>query len=241
LASDGFTVRIEDTDPERDCHQWPVAESLSEADRAAWRDRFDGAWRLILRDHAAYAPGLAAGLTTITPLVARPDGHEVSAAARHAFGAVGAALPDRADRLALLLVHEFQHVKLGAVLDLYDLYDESDSRLYYAAWRDDPRPLEGLLQGTYAHVAVTDFWRVRRQLDTGPDAEAAEIQFARWRIQTAEAVDTLAASGSLTPTGREFVEGMRATLGPWLDESVSSSAEAAAGLRARQHRHAAAI
>lgn len=236
LNSEGFSVRIEDTDPERDCHQWPISGRLSHAARSTWQERFDAAWRLILHDHAVYAPGLTTGLTTITPLTARPDGNEVSAAARQAFGAVGTVLPKRADLLALLLIHEFQHVKLGAVLDLYDLFDGSDSKLYYAPWRDDPRPLEGLLQGTYAHVAVTDFWRVRRQSGTGAEAEAAEIQFARWRTQTAYAVDTLLVSGSLTSTGRVFVEGMRATILPWLTEAVSSSAEAISHRQAQQHQ-----
>lgn len=238
LTSQGISVRLEDTDPERDCHQWPVSDRLDGSGHAAWQARFDEAWHLILRDHAAYAPGLAAGLHTITPLAARSDGHEVSAAARQAFGAVGAALPERADRLALLLIHEFQHVKLGAVLDLYDLYDEEDRRLYYAPWRDDLRPLEGLLQGTYAHVAVTDFWRVRRSLDASADAVSAEIEFAHWRAQSSAALDTLASSGSLTPIGTAFVDGMRATLAPWLAEPVSSEAETAARLRSQRHQAA---
>ena len=59
--------------------------------------------------------------------------------------------------LASLLIHEFQHVKLGAVLDLYDLYNPADGRLFHAAWREGKRLLKGLLRGTYAHVTVTDF------------------------------------------------------------------------------------
>ena len=51
------------------------------------------------------------------------------------------ALPADGETLALLLIHEFQHVKLGAVLDLLDLCDPADRRLFYAPWRDDPRPL----------------------------------------------------------------------------------------------------
>jgi uncharacterized protein len=178
------------------------------------------------------------GLSSVTPLTPRPDGTEVSATARQAFGAIGAALPAGAQQLALLLVHEFQHVKLGAVLDMYDLYDETDRRLYYAPWRDDPRPLEGLLQGTYAHIAVTDFWRVRRLLDDGEDAETAEVEFARWRLQTARAIETLIESDSLTPMGLSFAEGMRETLTPWLKEDVSAHAEGTA--RSRQASHDAA-
>lgn len=239
LRSEGFAITLEDADPERDCHQWPSDHLLSPAQHAAWQDTFDAAWRLIRRDHATYLPGLEAGLRAITPLAPSGDAHEISATARHAFGAVGAALPSSAERLALLLIHEFQHVKLGAVLDGYSLFDESDTRLYYAPWRPDPRPLEGLLQGTYAHVAVTDFWRVQR-LRAADEREgaAAEAHFARWREHTAQAVEVLKDSGSLTELGLEFAEGMSRTLSPWLEESVSAEALSAARHLSQVHRTA---
>ncbi|HZU58226.1 MAG TPA: FxsB family cyclophane-forming radical SAM/SPASM peptide maturase [Actinocrinis sp.] len=239
LRSGGFATTLEDADPERDCHQWPADQLLSAEQRAAWQDAFDTAWQLIRRDHAAYLPGLEAGLRAITPLAPSRDAHEISATARHAFGAVGAALPSSADRLALLLIHEFQHVKLGAVLDGYALFDESDTRLYYAPWRPDPRPLEGLLQGTYAHVAVTDFWRVRRlRAADEQQSAAAEAHFARWREHTAQAVEVLRDSGSLTALGLEFAEGMSRTLSPWLAESVSAEALSAAQHSSQVHRTA---
>ena len=147
----------------------------------------------------------------------------MSATARQAFGAVAASLPGDHSTLALLLIHEFQHVKLGAVLDLYDLYDTADNRLFHAPWRDDPRPLEGLLQGTYAHIAVTDFWRARRSSAAGPAAEAAEARFAHWRGQTADAIESLAASGSLTPLGEQFIDGMRQSIASMLAEPLASA------------------
>lgn len=238
LRSDGFAVLLEDTDPERDCHKWPVSDRLSRAARAEWRRRFDAAWRLILRDHPAYAPGLAAGLTVITPLAVRRAGEGVGAAAREAFGAVGVALPDRAELLALLLIREFQHIKLGAVLDLYDLYENSEPRPDRTSRHDRPQPLEELLQQAYADVAVTDFWRVRRRSGVGAHAGSAEIRFARSRVRAADAVNTLSASGSLTPAGRAFADGLRATLAPWLAEPVSPAAEAAARRPKQQRRRA---
>ena len=57
------------------------------------------------------------------PLSAGRPGRDISAAARQAFGAVGVARPDDGETLALLLIHEFQHVKLGAMLDLFELCD----------------------------------------------------------------------------------------------------------------------
>jgi uncharacterized protein len=147
-------------------------------------------------------------------------------------------MPLDADILALLMIHEFQHVKLGAILDLFELCDHSDRRLFYAPWRPDPRPLEALLQGTYAHIAVTDFWRVRRHYLSGPEAETAAAEFALWRMHTAEAIETLAASGSLTPIGVRFAEGMRATVTSWLDEPVPVGAAGAARKRAEETRRA---
>lgn len=91
------------------------------------------------------------------------------------------------------------------MLDLYDLYDPSDSRLFHAPWREDLRPLEGLLQGTYAHLAVSDFWRTRQNITAGTEAEAAGQRFAYWRDHTRDAIETLAGSGSLTPLGEQFV------------------------------------
>ena len=85
------------------------------------------------------------------------------------------------------------------------------------------RPLEGLLQGTYAHIAVTDFWRARRQATAGPAAETAAARFAHWRGQTADAIESLAASGSLTPLGEQFINGMRRSMAPMLDEPVAVS------------------
>ncbi len=89
---------------------------------------------------------------------------------------------------ALLLIHEFQHVKLGAILDLFDLYDQNDHPSLLRSWRPDPRPLEGLLQGTYAHIAVADFWR---SATPSCEPDPARHEFARWRAQTAEAIETL--------------------------------------------------
>jgi uncharacterized protein len=221
-------VRLEDTDPYRDCHQWPAAARLTAPEAAAWQARFEEAWSLTERAYPRYSPGIAAGLSALMPLANDLPGREISAAARQAFGAVAAALPPSGADLALLIIHEFQHVKLGAVIDMYDLWDRTEQRLFFAPWREDSRPIGALLQGSYAHLSVTDFWRVRRHKLTGPGAVDAAERFARWRLLTAEAIDTLAGSGALTPLGARFVAGMRATAEAWLGERVPQEAAAAA-------------
>jgi uncharacterized protein len=158
----------------------------------------------------------------VVPLQPDPArGRGVSGAARDVFGAVGIARPGAGDTMALLLIHEFQHVKLGAIFDLDDLFDPHHTGLYHAPWRPDPRPFEGLFQGTYAHIAVVEFWRSRWRA-TG-DAHARE-EFGRWLDHTYEAIATMAGSGVLTARGERFVAGMRATVEPWLGECAAVAA-----------------
>ncbi|MER7752618.1 FxsB family cyclophane-forming radical SAM/SPASM peptide maturase [Kitasatospora sp. NPDC097643] len=236
----GWTVALEDLDPLRDSHDHAVADRLTEPELLDWTGALREAWELLGRDLARYADGIRTGLGTITPLRPGPAGRDVSSAARQAFGAVGIARPGTAPTLALLLAHEFQHVKLGAVLDLLDLYDPADDREYLAPWRPDPRPLEGLLQGTYAHLAVTEYWGTRVQAYdglAGPAAERARTEFALWRRYTAEAVERLAESGSLTKLGLRFTDGLRDSVAPWLAVPVPAAAEQAAD-RARRERAA---
>ncbi len=223
-----ISVRLEDTDPFRNCHDWPAAPRLSDEAAARWQARFTDAWALIERAYPGYADAMAAGLSTLMPLVNDVPGRQISAAARQAFGAIGVALPSDGAALALLLIHEFQHVKLGAVLDLAELCAPHPGQLFYAPWRDDARPVEALLQGTYAHIGVTDYWRLRWPGLTGAAAIDAAERFARWRVLTAEAVERLSASGALTELGSRFVAGMRATVEPWLDEAVPAAAAQAA-------------
>lgn len=236
LDAGGLGVDLEDLDPYRDCHR-SEAPRQTAAEIENWQASFPAAVAFIDEFLPSYAPALRAGLTTVMPMVAPTDGTYRSASARHAFGAVGAALPDDPALLGLLLVHEFQHVKLGAVLDLCDLFDAADvAPRHYAPWRPDPRPLEGLLQGTYAHIAVTEFWRVRRLGLSGDAADAADAHFARWRAHTAEAVDQLLGSGSLTALGTQLARAMGETLAPWLDEPVGAGALIAAQRSAAEHR-----
>ena len=238
LRAGEFTVRLEDTDPYRDCHEWPAAPRLPLSAVADWQARFEEAWDLIERAYPRYAAAAGAGLRVLMPLANNEPGRQISATARQAFGAVAVALPASGAELALLIIHEFQHVKLGALADMFDLYDRSSGQLFFAPWRPDPRPAGALLQGTYAHIGVTDYWRLRRGQVAGLEAFAAAEQFARWRMMTAEAIETLAGSGALTQYGARLVDGMRATVQPWLSEPVPQGAAEAARRWAAERRAA---
>src|SRR5439155_17987891 len=122
LRAAGLDILLEDADPYRDCHRWVLSPPLDAGEVRAWERGVSQAWRLIREEAPAQVAGLTEGLRAIVPLQPDPQGDKRASTARDAFGAVAAAHTDHA-ALAVMVVHEFQHSKLGAVLDLYDLFD----------------------------------------------------------------------------------------------------------------------
>ena len=61
--------------------------------------------------------------------------------------------------LAEAMVHEFYHTVLHIVGETENLFGSVDSNeKFYSPWRDDPRPLSGLLHAVYVFSGVVDFY-----------------------------------------------------------------------------------
>jgi uncharacterized protein len=195
-------LAVEDLDPFRDCQDWPATGQLQEPEWRAWRYGLAAAGRHLATAVPAYARVLGTGLRAVVPL--RPAAtHARSATARQAFGAIAAALPHEpgsARELAVLLLHEFQHVKLNALLDLHPLFDPEYQGRLRVPWREDLRPVEGALHGTYAYLGLTHLRRSQGRAD-----QAGYLRLRSWVYGVAE---TLLASGALTRDGERFVVGM---------------------------------
>ena len=202
----GSPVVIDDVDPGRDVYGFPVAE----AGDAPWAAVLAGAWEVLRADAPSYADGLRRGVKAITPLAPPAEGTRRSATSRDAFGALGIAFTPSPEEMAVLLAHEFQHTKLGAVLDLIDLVDPNTSEHLIVGWRPDPRPIEAALQGAYAHLAIADIWRRRSERDP-----ALRPRYTMYRDWTAEAIAALRAGDWLTPAGRRFTGRMAETVDGW--------------------------
>ncbi|GIE05155.1 HEXXH motif domain-containing protein [Paractinoplanes durhamensis] len=230
-AGDGglrAVLALDDVDPYRHGYHAPPAPRLSPAEFLRWQDLFTEAWQLLAEHVPDRAAEVAAGLRALVPL--QPDGHSSrSATIRHLYGVFGLTLPPTAADFAVTLVHEYQHAKLSAVLNLVQLSDPADERRYFAPWRTDPRPLAGLLQGVYAFAGVADTWRALRGADGV--ADAAEQEFADARLHVDRSLATLESSDALTPTGRQFATRLRQFTDGLLAEPVSD----AAARRAQRH------
>jgi uncharacterized protein len=192
-------VVIEDLDPFRDRYDWPVTARLSTPQWQVWRRGLAGAGRILAEAVPSYLDVMAKGpLRAVVPLRSAP-GTERAATARQAFGSVAIAFPARDDILAELLLHEFQHVKLNALTELYPMVSASARpALLQVPWRPDPRPVVGALHGAYAFLALM---KLRQAI--GP-----RQRYLRYRSWVLAVTEALLASNALTEDGERFVAGI---------------------------------
>ncbi|MDN3353812.1 HEXXH motif domain-containing protein [Actinomadura sp. DC4] len=226
---------VDDLDPYRMPAMRNVAGRLGADEARLWDAALGPAWETLVRHHRVAAEEIGAGLRVLTPL-SPPDHGQVSATAPDTIGCAAMSTPPSARSMAVTLAHEIQHGKLAVLLELVDLALPDDGSRYYAPWRDDPRPVSGLLQGAYAYLGVTAFWRRQRTHETGEAAAEAHAEFARWRAAVDLVVGTLRACDRLTPAGTTFVSGMYGTLRSWADEPVPAAAAAQARREEERHR-----
>ncbi|WP_171075271.1 HEXXH motif domain-containing protein [Nonomuraea basaltis] len=230
----GRLMTIDDLDP----YRWPgddVDERLTEERRQWWSSCLREAWKVLQARHWTMGGEIAMAVSVLTPVVTRSL-EQHSASARDTFGTIALSDPIDGMGMALTLAHELQHAKLYALSDLVELTTPDDGRRYYAPWRPDPRPLNGLLHGAYAHAGVAGFWR-RHTEDPGRGPHA-QVEFARWREASYQVTGTLLDSGALTKEGTHFVSTLRDTLVRWRAEPVDPVAAAQARLQSERHRKA---
>jgi HEXXH motif-containing protein len=208
-SGQAWEVLLETADPYLDRYTLPMVTELLTADITVWRKRIQDAWALLVEHHGWAAEPVAAGVPVLVPIISRSGTALDSATTPAAFGAIATSLPPDPVIMAETLVHEFHHLKLGAVLDLVRLIEPCDERVY-APWRPDPRPASGLLQGVYAHLGVARFWDAQRRVEAGPDdAFRAHLMYERWRPTIELSASTLLGTGCLTPEGTRFVRIIR--------------------------------
>ncbi|RSM69506.1 hypothetical protein DMB66_10935 [Actinoplanes sp. ATCC 53533] len=234
-----LSVRIDDLDPHRDLAD-PVPPVRLDPDALRrWGRLLEDAWELLCREYPADAEAMADGVVSIVPLKHEPGWETRSASNGEAFGSIMLSMPRDTVEMAVSLIHEYQHIMLGALLHLIPLTKSDDGSLYYAPWRDDPRPLAGLVQGIYAFFGIARFWRIRRDTTSGNERAMAAFEYAYARQQTVESVQIALSSGGLTEAGRQLFEGLRSRLDDWSREpadAVDPRIDRLATITADSHR-----
>jgi HEXXH motif-containing protein len=231
LRTDGCELWFDDVDPYREFIGPTPWRRLPNPEVSQWGDIFRETWQLLVDHHPAIAAELAAGLTTLVPHPTEDRFTLFSASHNDAFGSVVMSRPPDPTTFAAMLVHEFQHSKLGVLLSLVNLFDpaaDSDTPLLYAPWRDDPRPLPGVLHGVFSFLGVTAFYRKHFAVETGPSIRAAQFEFAYLREQTEHAVKSLLDGASMSTLGHRFLTNALDRLQEWGCEPLPENVRAAA-------------
>lgn len=220
-ARDGdfeWSPRLEDLSPHRNGYHARPDARLQDEEFAEWQELFAAAWSLIARFRPESAVEIGIGLRAIVPLVDLGDGSSRSGTARESVGAMGTSKPRSPEDFAVTIVHEFEHSKLCALIDLLPLYRAGGKELHQAPWRQDKRPTSGLIQGVFAFLRVADMWQRFRAIPGV--ATTATAEFAEIREQVRKGYQALAGSGELTPAGEDFVASLRPSLDRLLAEPI---------------------
>lgn len=182
--------------------------ALDPEQRARWGELWREALPLLGLGGASRSSELSL-LDCIVPLPGTAGGIHSSGTRPEAFGAVLASPPPSPALLAAGLTHELQHAKLAALSELVTLHTAGPERRYWAPWRPDPRPFDGLLHGTYAHLALAVLWqRLARRLPDAVGRGDAWAAHARCWTQAGAVLPVLRGSHRLTGSGHSFVQAM---------------------------------
>ena len=231
----GTLLCLDDVDP----NSMPISGRcgrLPDIEWQPWRQVVADGWDLLRTSHPDVAAEAAVVFRALVP-IAGPEGNRRSGSSEETFGSAAMTLPVSPVALALAVGHELQHNKLVALLHLFRLTAEQPGEAFYAPWRQDPRPLVGLLHGMYAHLGVARFWHRRCTLESGAAARyAAQVQFARWRHAAREADETLLGCGRLTALGTRFALRAGRALGELAAEPLPSAAVAEGVALTVEHR-----
>ncbi|MEV2195944.1 HEXXH motif domain-containing protein [Streptomyces phaeochromogenes] len=232
---------LEELDPYRTFPRPSEPRLLSPAEADVWQSLLADAWEVLLRDEPESAEAMRCGLMSVAPTPTRERFRPYSGTAGDAFGGVTASRPDDVAQLAATLVHEFQHIKLGGLMHLEPLSapapeGQEHEELFYAPWRDDPRPLGGLLQGIYAFLGVTRFWRAHRHVADASYAPLAHFEFALWRAQVWSTLNEVRGHDRLTSLGRRVLDGLGERIEEWTADEVPAAQSRLAQEVADDHR-----
>lgn len=107
-------------------------------------------------------------------------------------------------RLGELLAHEAGHVKLYQVMLIDPLIDGHDPPRFHSPWREDLRPLSGILHGTYTYLRVAHYYSALR-MHTPTRSNAFNKRLAEILSQMGAACAILTDQTCYTDLGAAFV------------------------------------
>lgn len=185
------------------------AIDLGDRPASAWTSSLAAALDLI----GASLPELRAEidlyLHMIVPVGADEHQH-LSASYQEIIGTIYMTLHPQLMTMVEATIHEFQHNKLHALLELDPLLDNAFAPLYSSPVRPDPRPLQGVLLAVHAFLPVARLYQRMREAGLpGTDSPEFERRYQQIVKGNHEAASVLLEHGQATAIGRGLLDEIR--------------------------------
>jgi hypothetical protein len=194
---------------------------------------FADAMSLIGSHAPAVLDELALAYYSVAPMVTESSGFP-SGTTSSSVGHSVFTTPPAAAILAEMLVHEASHGHLFVTQDIDPLLSPAhhgtgwEIETLYSPWRDDPRPLNGILHGAYVFARVARLWMAFECGDVPEARDLARRRLAVLRLQLALARDSLARHARWTEFGSTFFAALDRELGAVVEETRSLDLDAVA-------------
>ncbi len=147
----------------------------------------------------------------LMPIVPPDPLTSVSSTSAAAHGLLWLSLNSNTMTIAETLVHEFHHQKLNTLM-LFDpvITGPTKQPIFYSPWRNDARPLFGILHGAFAFGGVLEFYNRVSQCEIATStADKISERLHLLRSQVLQALDTLGREANFSTLGRSLYEAMR--------------------------------
>lgn len=183
-------------------------ETLMTTSTIKWLSTLEEAWYWIEECSTLLASEILMGIKSLVPVYSHAHDVHISQTFRAIPGVVILSWMSNTSVIVEALVHEYHHHKLNALLNLDPIIAEGTfEEIYYSPWRNDPRPLDGILQGIYVFQAVLDFWDKFLQADI-PVLQENRLKKRVYKLkkQLETALKTLKNHASFSSIGEALIE-----------------------------------
>lgn len=185
------------------------AIDLGDRPLAAWTESLGDSLALIGSVMPELRSEIDLYLHMIVP-VGADDHQHLSASYQEIIGTVYMSLHPQRMTMVEATIHEFQHNKLHALLELDPLLDNAFSPLYTSPVRPDPRPLQGILLAVHAFLPVARLYQLLREAGhPGSDSPDFERRYQQIVKGNHEGASVLLEHGRPTAIGRGLLDEIR--------------------------------
>lgn len=87
--------------------------------------------------------------------------------------------PDSILRVAEGILHEAMHLKLSLIEEVVPMINKGTTHTYFSPWRDELRPVRGVLHGLFVFRAIQEFYCLLLPMVNSTQ----ELDFITWRIE----------------------------------------------------------